>query len=380
MNWWSLLSAADKDALLQWATPDNAADLLTRLANTPAPSQTPAWTRAEVIAHWWRDVARNMANQDIASQDAASQDAASQDAAWDMNFQGTGNGVLQVGQHPHKVWLVAHWDTISYLIAQKKDDAYELVPFCLHTKMHGQERAAVLGYNPDKRAYEVVVKGMLHGGEVATFVPDDANITLRAGQRLVFDTPVCALGDDLYSGQFDNAAGCAAVLLAAAFLMRFEVSFLVALTDEEEGVLATGNTSFSRGMQRLLARVPPPENAIVSDLHTVSNQADLGQGASFREYASQTKGAVTPPWLYETLRDLAQQTTPDILLNEQTSNVSRSDDVSLMHVTPNVMLCGVPAVGRHYAEGADVVSSDDVAQLARVLVLLVLAAQREWNI
>lgn len=366
MNWWSLLSPADKDALLQWATPDNAADVLTRLANTPAPSQTPAWTRGEVVSHWWAEVAP--ASHNI-----------NRDAAWNMNFQGTGNGVLQVGEHPHKVWLVAHWDTISYLIAAKKGDAYELVPFCLHTKKHGHERAAVLGYNPDKRAYEVVAKGILHGGEVATFVPGNASINLRAGQRVVFDTPVQALGDDLYSGQFDNAAGCAAVLLAAAFLTRFEVSFLAALTDEEEGVLATGNTSFSRGMRRLIMRIPPPDNAIVSDLHTVSQQADLAQGASFREYASQTKGAVTPPWLYETLHDLTKNTTPDISFTEQTSNVSRSDDVSLMYTTPNVMLCGVPAVGRHYAEGADVVSSYDIAHLARALVLLVLAAQRDWQ-
>jgi putative aminopeptidase FrvX len=371
MNWWSLLSSKDKAALLQWATPDNAADVLARLANTHAPSQTPAWTRGEVISHWWADVASTHHNSH-------------HDAAWDMNFQGTGNGILQVGKNPSKVWLVAHWDTISYLIGDqqgigdKQGEAYALVPFCLHTKKHGQERALVVEYNPDKRTYEVVVKGTLHGGEVAMFVPDDASITLRAGQRVVFDTPVQSLGDDLYSGQFDNAAGCAAVLLAAAFLLRFDVSLLVALTDEEEGVLATGNSSFSRGIQRLLARVPPPENAIVSDLHTVFDQADLGQGASFREYASQTKGAVTPPWLYETLRDVAN-TTPELSFIEQTSNVSRSDDVSLMHATANVMLCGVPAVGRHYAEGADVVSSYDVAQLARVLVLLTLAAQRDWQ-
>lgn len=373
MNWWSLLALEDKDAskakgkdaLLQWATADNAADVLTRLANTPAPSQTPAWTRGAVISHWWAEVTTYHNSQ--------------RDADWDMNFHNTGNGVLQIGDYPNKVWLVAHWDTISYLIGDKKGDAFELVPFCLHTKKHGQERAAVLGYNPDKRTYEVVAKGTLHGGEVATFVPDDASLTLRAGQRVVFDTPVRSLGGDLYSGQFDNAAGCAAVLLAAAFLSRFEVSFLVALTDEEEGVLATGNTSFSRGMQRLMARVPPPDCAIVSDLHTVSAQADLAQGASFREYASQTKGAVTPPWLYETLRDVAAHTAPDIALQEQASNVSRSDDVSLMHATPNVMLCGVPAVGRHYAEGADVVSSHDIAQLARALVLLVLAAQRDWQ-
>jgi hypothetical protein len=154
----------------------------------------------------------------------------------------------------------------------------------------------------------------------------------------------------------------------------------VALTDEEEGVLATGNTSFSRGMQRLIARMPPPACAIVSDLHTVPAQSALGHGASFCEYASHTKGAVTPPWLYETLRDCAKNTAPDISLLAHTSNVSRSDDVSLMQVTPNVMLCGVPAVGRHYAEGADVVSSFDVAQLARTLVLLVLAAQHDWRI
>lgn len=373
MNWWSLLSAADKAALLQWATPDKAADVLMRLANTHAPSQTPAWTRAEVIAHWWADVVTTEHDVTTTEHDVTCA------AAWDMNFQGTGNGVLQLGEHPNKVWLVAHWDTISYLIGDKKGDAFALVPFCLHTKKHGQERAAVLGYNADKRTYEVVAKGILHGGEVATFVPDDPSITLRAGQRVVFDTPVEALGGDLYSGQFDNAAGCAAVLLAAAFLLRFNVSLLVALTDEEEGVLATGNTSFSRGMQRLMARMPAPEYAIVSDLHTVFDRTDLGKGASFREYASQTKGAVTPPWLYETLRDLAAHTVPDIVLQAQTDNVSRSDDVSLMHATPNVMLCGVPAVGRHYAEGADVVSSDDVAQLARALVLLVLAIQRDWQ-
>ncbi|MEM7737635.1 MAG: hypothetical protein AAF267_17795 [Deinococcota bacterium] len=370
------LSEAELEALLTWATPARAASLLQDLANTPAPSQTPAWLRGPIIQKWWQDVVTTdlWSGRDIPN--------------WNLNYQKTGNGVLELGNSPAPIWLVAHWDCISYLIAnQQTGGSYKLVPFCLHTMMDGQQPASVLGYSTSTQMYKVIARGTLYGGEVAYFKPDDASISLRAGQRIVIDVPMKPVNNDvddyLYSGQMDNAAGCVAVLLAAAFLAGLnDVSALVALTDEEEGVLATGNTSFSRGAQRLLSHLPAPDLAIISDLHTASDTAALGQGASLAEYASQTRGAVTPPWLYETLRDLTSQASPDILLNEvstsQAINVSRSDDVSLMNATPNVVLCGVPAIGRHFADGPDVVSAVDIAHTARSLVLIACWAARAW--
>ncbi|MEM6431952.1 MAG: hypothetical protein AAF708_22125 [Deinococcota bacterium] len=370
----SILSEAELDALLAWATTAQATSLLQNLANTPAPSQTPVWLRGPIVKQWWQDVvvADLWSGRDIPS--------------WNLNYQQTGNGVLELGNSPTSIWLVAHWDCISYLISGERDNTrYNLIPFCLHTMMNGQQPASVLGYSTSTQTYEVVARGTLVGGELASFQPSDASISLRAGQRVAINVPIKPFADNpdnhLYSGQMDNAAGCVAVLLAAAFLAGLDdISALIALTDEEEGVLATGNTSFSRGTQRLLARLPPPDMAIISDLHTASDTAALGQGASFAEYASQTRGAVTPPWLYETLRDLASQASPDILLNEVTDaiNVSRSDDVSLMQATPNVLLCGIPATGRHFADGPDVVSAVDIAHTARSLVLITCWAARAW--
>ncbi len=346
------------EALQSFASPERAAEVLHVFADIPAPSQTAAWTLGPVIEEFlneWRV----------------------DTAAWNPNFKDTGNGVLSIGPQAEKtIWIVAHWDIISFLLAPQNMDAegYSLVPFHHHVMTAGSQPGRVLRYDLDSKGYKVICSGRIIGGDVAKFCPDEP-VKLRLGDRIVYHTPLEALGNFNYSGQLDNAAGCVGALLAGAFLSRLpDVNALVCFVDEEEGPVAHGNTAFARGSQRLLRHLPPPDLAVVVDQQTAvggRQNPHMGKGALLREHASQARGGVTPPWLYETVRELARTYSPVIELHENIhAGLSRSDCTSLMEVTPNIVLCGPPTVGRHYKDGTYLCSSFDIAHLARSLVMI----------
>lgn len=347
--------------MTEWITPQRAGELVQALADTPAPSQVAAWTRGPVIERFlrsWR-VPRE---------------------AWEANFHGTGNGLLRIGSGARRPpWIVAHWDTISFLVGGRSGEAYALVPFHHHVMTEeGSQPGAAVRYDHASGAYNVVAHGTITGGDRPTFRTDCA-IALGAGDRIVYDTPTRWLDDDRLEGQMDNAAGCAGALLATAFLARVpDVEVVTCLVDEEEGPLALGNTAFARGTPRLLHHLPHPDVAIVVDHHTCEAEDGdlLGHGALIREYASHARGAVTPPWLFTAMRQLAQEHADLLTLHENDrANPHRSDCVIMMQVTPNVILCGPPVVGRHYLFGRYLCSASDVAHLARSLVMMAMRFQ-----
>jgi putative aminopeptidase FrvX len=352
------------DALEAWATAERAADALRRLAETPAPSQTAAWTRGPVVGE-------HLAAWNVLDRDHAT---------WDANFEGTGNGVLQMGRGRRKrVWMVAHWDTISFLVGPETREGFSLVPFFLHVMESGSHRGCALEYDEATGAYEVMARGSIVGAREPWFVPD-GDARLRPGMRVVFDSPPECLGGHVWSGELDNAAGCAAVLLAGAFLSAFDdLDVMICLSDEEEGPVAVGNTAFSRGSRRILDHFEAPDLAIIADIHSLPEHGPgprLGDGALVREYASRARGGVTPPWLYGRVTRLASELRPHVLLHENRyGDLGRSDCISVMHKTPNVVLCGVAASGRHFLHGvADRCSAFDVAHLARSLVAICVDA------
>lgn len=357
-------------ALESWITPELAARTMIAIANTPAPSQTPAWTRGPVITSLLK-------NWEVLSRP---------NVQWTANFQGTGNGVIALGPHAKKtIWVLAHWDDISYLIGPREGDKFALTPFHFHTMDDGTMPGLVLGYDVQSDTYEVVGRGTIVGGKQPWFIPQ-GDLHLRPGWRVVFDDPARDLGDGIFSGQMDNAAGCAGILLAAAFLSQFDdINAIICFTDEEEGPVAVGNTAFSRGSRRLIDLYPTPDIAIVADSQTVKPGElgpQMGDGALIREYASQARGGVTPPWLYERIRDLSLTIKPHVLLHENIyGGLGRSDCISVMQKTPNVVLCGTAVTGRHYRnQEGYCCSAVDVAHLARSIVVISLCTHFGWRI
>ena len=348
--------------LVEWVTHDLALEVLTLFSDTPGPSQIASWTKGPIVSKFISDWKL-------------------ENVFWDPNFKGTGNGILRIGDNPDpQIWILAHWDTISFLIGPEVDGKYELIPFHHHLKMNGSERGLVLRYNLIEKKYTVISNGTIYGGEVPHFRPDDP-IKLRSGDRIVYHTPVKKVKDSTYEGQFDNSPGCAGALLAAAILCKIPgISALICFVDEEEGPVVVGNTAFARGSRRLLHHTTPPKIAIAVDLHTVAHGNEnphLGHGALYKEFASQTSGGVTPPWLYESVRELAKSHLPNISLNENIyANVSRSDCVSIMDLTPNIILCGPPTVGRHYINGPYLCSTNDIIHLGRSLAMIVQHFQK----
>ncbi|CAN5794088.1 hypothetical protein BH23DEI1_BH23DEI1_16400 [soil metagenome] len=347
--------------MTEWITPQRAGEVVQALADVPAPSQVAAWTRGPLVGRFLRDWGAPQ-------------------GAWDPNLNGTGNGVLRIGSGARRpVWVLAHWDTISFLVAGRDGEAYALVPYHHHVMPQEESQpGAAVRYDPVAGAYGVVARGTITGGERPTFRSVDAT-PLGAGDRIVYDTPTRWLDDDRLEGQLDNAAGCAGALLATAFLARIpDVEAVTCFVDEEEGPVALGSTAFARGSPRLLHHLPHPDVAIVVDHHTCEAEetATLGRGASIREYASHTRGAVTPPWLFASLRHLAQEHADHLALREDArAQANRSDCVVMMQVTPNVILCGPPVVGRHYRSGPYRCSAFDVAHLARSLVMMAMRFQ-----
>lgn len=354
--------SAELGSLMEWAVPERAVDVLRFFADTPAPSQTASWTKGpgvkSIIDGW------ELKNY-----------------SWDPNFKGTGTGLLTIGNRKDApVWIVAHWDVISFLIKEKNESGYLLTPFHHHLMKSGSQPGRVLRYDLPQEKYRVVSTGKIHGGEFPAYQPDEP-VELRPGDRVVYHTPMQEKENHICTGQMDNAPGCAGALMAGAILSKLPgVSVHICFVDEEEGPVAVGSTSFSRGSRRLLRFLPPPDLAIVVDHHTVSKGDEnphMGNGALYKEQASDTRGGVTPPWLYETVRSLAEIYSPNVQLNENRyANVSRSDCVSLMKVTPNIVLCGPPTVGRHYVDGLYKCSVFDVAHLARSLAMIAYHLQK----
>jgi putative aminopeptidase FrvX len=232
-------------------------------------------------------------------------------------------------------------------------------------------------------------------GSIATrsgrivFRPDQP-VQLRPGHRVVFQAE-CTWDErsGFVEGHLDDAAGAAACLLAAAVLAHYPVEVLVSLADEEEAPAGAGNQTLSRGGKRLLQHFAAPELAVVVDSHVVGDPQHaeprdfrMGDGASFSEKASRTRGGVVTPPLMELQRRLAAELASDgsVSLRENVGGyVPRSECVNAMERTPNVALVGFLNQNRHFDFGPPRAHIADIVHLARALVYYTLMVSTpEW--
>jgi hypothetical protein len=160
------------------------------------------------------------------------------------------------------------------------------------------------------------------------------------------------------------------------------VDALLVFPDEEEGPPGSGNQLIGRGSARMLNLFPVPELVIVSDVQQAGgkihpNHSDrggegpkLGEGAVLSEFSSLARGAVTPPHLYVLAVELAaalREVGVKVQLSDN-SYTSRSDDVSAMLKTPNVLLLGFPGFNRHFDLGEPMANIHDLVDLAKAMV------------
>ncbi len=303
-----------------------------------------------------------------------------------LNFENTGNSVIFTGTKVvrKKLWYFAHLDTISYLLQPKQQACYPLVPFGHHMIQNGKRFAVAYRFVSSHSRYEIIARGCLESEDAnPSFRPESGDFSLRPGDRIVFST---SYQEDPLSGNFsahiDNAGGVAALLAAAPVLAATKVEALLAFPDEEEGPPGSGNQVMGRGSARILNLLPVPELVIVSDVQQAGDDshpniagrgadgAKLGQGAILSEFSSLARGAVTPPHLYTIAVEFVAA-LEEIGVKVQISNnsyTSRSDDVSTMLKTPNVLLLGFPGFNRHFDLGEPTANIHDLVHLAKALV------------
>jgi hypothetical protein len=345
------------------------------LANTYAPSLTVNYTRAPIVRSL-------LAETDLGPH-----------LTLHNNYQNSGSLALELGQNPKKpIWCLAHLDFISFLTGEWQNGRYSLISFCEPRQTVGARDAVAHIYDSQKGILVEAARGQLIMDPEGQFWFETTDHSLPLLTRISYATEaqVDWKTRQVY-GAIDDAYGCAALILAAEALSHYPVEALFALTDEEEGVVDAGNQSFSRGSARLFRRTPPerlPDLVIVSDVHAATDkntgqptsQLVGGRGAVFTGVASQARGAVTPPHLLSFQRLLAQDLAgKGISLVEEVGYVSRSDCVSAMMVTPNVLRVGFTGVYSHFAQTPQA-HIDDLVHLAKTIAAWVVIAQNEeWQ-
>ena len=304
-----------------------------------------------------------------------------------LNYQNTGSCLIFTGRKKvrKKLWYFAHLDTISYLVQPKQESRYPLVPFCHHMIQNGKRLAVAFRFNSSNSRYEIVAHGHLESENSCPFFrPENGNTILKPGDRIVLST---SYQENPLTGNFtahiDNAGGAAALLAAAPVLAAAKVEALLAFPDEEEGPPGSGNQMMGRGSARILNLLPVPELVVVSDVQQTApdghhgqtpghgaDDARLGDGAILSEFSSLARGAVTPPHLYTLAVELIKA-LPELGVKVQISNnsyTSRSDDVSAMLKTPNILLLGFPGFNRHFDLGEPTANIYDLVNLAKSMV------------
>lgn len=301
------------------------------------------------------------------------------------NTRGSGSISVTVGQEPAPVWLSAHADICSYLTGAWDGKRYALTPFCMHRARPGRRAAAALATPAGAGSLERLAYGeMVTDEEGRVFFETDRD-DLPLWTRVVHHLPATwERESDEINGFIDNQGSGAALILAARVLAHYPVNALLLLNDEEEGPVDKGNQGFSRALTRLLNRTPHeklPQLVVVSDVHTqdkdleAGRETQLGQGALFSGAASGARGAVVPPQILASTRELATALRPrGIRLTENPGYVSRSDDISAMQYTQNIALIGYPGAYAHF-DRTPLARCGDLVHLAKTLVVVALLAQ-----
>ena len=302
------------------------------------------------------------------------------------NFANTGSTAILTGSNdPGKaLWYFAHLDTLSYLVQPQQGTRYPLVPFGHHLIRDGSRRAIAYRFDLSKRDYFVVANGRLESADQRPFFePENSSTQLKSGDRVVFSATYQEdpISGDL-SAHIDNAGAVAALATTAPVLAAARIEALLAFPDEEEGPLGSGNQVIGRGSARIVNLLPVPDLVIVSDVQQaggeaqadtrggIENSTRLGNGAVLAEFSSFARGAVTPPHLYALAVSLADSLR-DFGVKIQESNnayTSRSDDVSALLKTPNVLLLGFPGFNRHFDLGTPRANLHDLVSLSKAFV------------
>lgn len=303
-----------------------------------------------------------------------------------QNYQNTGNSLILVGKKNSrkKLWYLAHLDTVSYLVQPKQQARYPLVPFCHHMIKNGKRSAIAYRFISSSAKYEIIARGYLESEDSQPFFrPENEGLYLRPGDRVVFST---SYQEESLTGNFtahlDNAGAVAALLAVAPVLAAAKVEALLAFPDEEEGPAGSGNQMIGRGGSRILNLFSVPELVVVSDVQQTAGDGaleaasgevagvQLGRGAVLSEFSSLARGAVTPPHLYALAAECieALQGIGVKVQISDNSYTSRSDDVSVMLKTPNILLLGFPGFNRHFDLGEPSANIYDLVNLAKAMV------------
>lgn len=329
--------------------------VLKQIADTLAPSQTAALTRAPVI-------------------DRLIEEFNLSDAIFSRDYKGTGNGFYRSIHTDPTILFIAHLDQISYLLDHaRSEDTWQLIPYCKHLSRI-ENTGIALRYDVEANEYVRVAEGVIFseitdGELIPLFRLLEGE--LESGDRIVYEHPLARDGDRVF-GNLDNAAGASACLIAANALYRafpnINVGFV--FSEEEEGP-SSNPMFFARGVRRLLRNIPMPEACVIIDGHGGSDGKNIGKGTLFSDKTAGGTATVTPPMLFAKVKKLAKDLRAvDISLSENEGRVSRSDDIPCLEVTANVIAVGYPTVNRHYDTGFPAASLQDIQNLAKTIFYL----------
>jgi hypothetical protein len=359
----------------QHITAERGFDLFQRLADTYAPTLTARFTRGPVV------------------ESLLQESGAGAHLTFHRNYRRSGNVALEIGQAPEKaVWCMAHLDFISFLTGDWTGDRYPLTSYCEPRQKPGAYEAIALQYDPSLETMAEVARGTLRMDSGGKFWFETSNAALPPQTRVMYATQAeWDRETGIVYGAIDDAFGCAALILAAQVLSHYPVEALFLLPDEEEGVVDKGNQAFARGSARMLQRTPPhhlPDLVIVTDVHEPSAEVPAStvdglpttRGALFNGAASKARGGITPPHLLHFQRQLAHSLHErGVQLREDTGYVGRSDCVSAMMVTPNVLRVGFAGAYSHFDQPPRA-HIDDLVHLAKSIVAWVIVAQsKAWQ-
>ena len=308
----------------------------------------------------------------------------------DASLRRSGTVGITIGDEPAPVWLTGHADICSYLTGTYDGTSYSLTPFCVTRAAPGRRPAVAVGSPTQGLPLKRLAEGEMVTLENGDTVFETADGSLPRWTRIVYDISAGwnRENDELY-GYIDNQGTCAALVLAAQVLSHYPVNVVLLLNDEEEGPVDKGNQGFSRAMLRLLNRTPLdllPEAVFNSDVNQqeilidAGEPSQFGDGALFTGLSSGTRGAVVPPQLVDFARDsMGELAAHGIQLAENKSYVSRSDDISAMQFTQNVMLFGFPGTSSHFDQ-TPTMRCSDLVHLTKTLVVYALIAQdADWR-
>lgn len=344
-------------------TVERAVHLLTRIADTPAPSGASSITRGKQVAAWFREENLAAAGVEISLDHRRS--------GCDLISSGTGG-----------LRMLAHLDEISYLVEgpTASQGLWPVTAYCYHLA-EGPAPARVLRFSGDG-TWQVTDRGQILEKDGRLYYQASSDVELRPGDRVCLASDLQFDGESgLVTGSLDNAAGVVAALMAAAVLGQMQIPFSVVLSDEEEGPSGASSQTISRGALRYYHSAADAPLTVAIDIHGVPDadqEAVRGHtvpwGASLAEFSSHGRGSVAPPQLYAAASEYLSA-HPLLALGVRANiggYVPRSDDVVAMTKTNRVLILGYPGINRHFDRGLPSANIYDLMELARSLVALAI--------